>query len=173
MPTTWTDALLDELSRQGDPAVDEIIHQHADAGRHRHRPAERCCAAWSSTWCCRPSSSHRRSPPTWPSSRRCRRGPTRRMLERAATFFADEALDDRQRAVLRVAARGLRVGPRVARAGADRPAGDRPVRRVYETAEMILHSMARHGLQPADVATTVEACTTHRAAAMSTSAGCA
>ena len=155
MPTTWTDALLDELSRQGDPAVDEVIQQHAalaETGtdprallrsvvQHLVLPSEQQSPPIAAYLADQPPL------PPWADAA---------LLERAATFFADQALMIGSGLFCAslpeayASARGSRVLVLTARLVTD------PVRRVYETAEMILHAMARRGLQPAAVATTID-----------------
>lgn len=147
MPTTWTDALLDQLSQEGDPVVDDVIARHAalattdsdpralvrSVALHLVLPAEQQSP---------PIAAYLADPPPLPA------WADAALLERGATFFADQALSIGSGLFCAslpeayASPRGSRVLVLTARLVTH------PVRRVYETAEMILHSMARHGLMP-------------------------
>jgi hypothetical protein len=147
MAARWTDELLDQLSQEGDPPVDEVIRQHAQTAgpaadarllirsvaQHLELPPEHRSPAVAAYLAAPPPL------PAWADAA---------LLDQAARFFSDNALAIGSGLFCAslpeayASPRGSKVLVLTARLVTD------PVRRVYETAQMILHAMARHGLQP-------------------------
>ena len=143
--TRWTDALFDELAQQGDPPVDEVVAAHVRTADLAPRELFTNLTA------------HLRLPPTnrspvidaylaeepplpaWADETRMHRGADffdqNGLLIGAALFCASlpEAY---------AGARGARVLTLTARMVTD------PVRRVYETAQMLVDAMTDGGLEP-------------------------
>jgi len=141
----WTDALLDELSHQGDPEADAVIAAHVEAtaveprqllsnlARHLHLPPEQRSP---------PVEAYLAEQPPWPAWV----DPVK--LHRSADFFGQNglligtALFCASLPEAYAGARGARVLTLTARLVTD------TVRRVYETAQMLVDSMSRDGLVP-------------------------
>jgi len=141
----WTDALLDELSHQGDPEADAVIAAHVEAtaveprqllsnlARHLHLPPEQRSP---------PVEAYLAEQPPWPAWV----DPVK--LHRSADFFDQNglligtALFCASLPEAYAGARGARVLTLTARLVTD------TVRRVYETAQMLVDSMSRDGLVP-------------------------
>lgn len=144
--TRWTDARFDALAHQGDPLADEVVAEHArlvglehpahlvaNIGRHLVLPAEKRSAPLHDYLEARPPL------PDWVNPKR---------MASSVDFFTQHGLTIGTSLFCAslpeayAAARGARVLTLTARMTSD------PVRRVYETAQLVFDSMSPGGLEP-------------------------